>query len=168
LDFFHPEVSRVSRELFDHGHFADAALAAMREVNSRVKRMVKEKLRAELDGADLMRQAFSPKKPAIVLGDLATESGRNMQLGYMEIFAGAMMGIRNPKAHENITISRDRGVHFLMLASLLMYKLDESLDERREFLRPAYEKHNEPSARAWPAEKQCQCEDCKEYRGLSA
>ena len=48
------------------------------------------------------------------------------QLGYMEIFAGTMTGIRNPKAHSNIVIDEERGTHLLYLASLLMYKLDEA------------------------------------------
>jgi hypothetical protein len=49
-----------------------------------------------------------------------------MQQGYMQIFAGSMTGIRNPKAHENISIDSVRAVHFLFLASLLMAKLDEA------------------------------------------
>lgn len=166
-ELVHPEVRRVAKNLFNDGYYADAALAAMREVNGRVKQIVKGKIGAELDGAALMRQAFSPKKPVVILDDLSTESGRNIQQGYMEIFAGAMMGIRNPKAHENITITRERGLHFLVLASLLMSKLDESLEEKLRGLQPTYEEHNDVSARGWPAEKQCQCENCKEYRALS-
>ena len=42
----------------------------------------------------------------------------------MEIFAGAMTGIRNPKAHMNIEIGRERAIHFLFLASLLMDTYD--------------------------------------------
>lgn len=163
----HPEIGRVAGALFNGGHYADAALAAMREVNSRVKGMVKGKLAADVDGADLMHQAFSPKKPIIVLDDLSTESGRNIQQGYMEIFAGAMMGIRNPKAHANITISRERGLHFLVLASLLMHKLDESLQAKATALRPIYEKHNDRSAWDWPEEKQCQCGECKDFRSAA-
>jgi len=43
----------------------------------------------------------------------------------MQIFAGAMTGIRNPKAHANIVIDRNRAIHLLFLASLLFFKLDE-------------------------------------------
>jgi hypothetical protein len=43
----------------------------------------------------------------------------------MQIFAGAMTGIRNPKAHANIIIDSNRAIHFLFLASLLMYVIDE-------------------------------------------
>jgi hypothetical protein len=35
------------------------------------------------------------------------------------------MGIRNPKAHANITITPERAIHFLFLASLLLFKIDE-------------------------------------------
>jgi hypothetical protein len=46
-------------------------------------------------------------------------------MGYMDIFAGAMTGIRNPKAHENMTITKNRAIHHLFLASLLFNRLDE-------------------------------------------
>jgi uncharacterized protein (TIGR02391 family) len=81
----------------------------------------------ELDGAALMHKALSPSAPLIVLGDLSTESGKNIQQGYMQIYAGAMIGIRNPKAHDNIVIDELRAKHFLYLASLLAYCFDERL-----------------------------------------
>lgn len=122
----HTAVQKVSESRFDSGHFADAVEAALKEVNNRVKMFVKNKTGEELDGAPLMTRAFSLKSPVIALDDLATESGRNVQLGYMQIFAGSMTGIRNPKAHANITISAERALQFLTLASLLMEKLDEA------------------------------------------
>ena len=45
----------------------------------------------------------------------------------MEIFAGVMKGIRNPNAHENLQKSRDDTVRELMVASLLMYKVDDAV-----------------------------------------
>ncbi len=74
-----------------------------------------------------MKTAFSPNKPIIVFDDLSTETGKNIQQGYMEIFAGAMTGIRNPKAHDNIHITENRAKHFIYLASLLMNKIDERI-----------------------------------------
>ena len=56
-----------------------------------------------------------------------TESGRNVQKGYMEMFAGAMIGIRNPKAHSNQRITREDAVRKLHFASLLMYKVDQAI-----------------------------------------
>jgi len=40
-----------------------------------------------------------------------------------------MTGIRNPKAHANVEIRHERAVHFLFLASLLMFKLDEAMPD---------------------------------------
>lgn len=121
----HPKIAKVSKEKFEDGHFADAVESAFKDVNKRVKKYVKSKHSIELDGADLMYSAFSLKKPLIKLDDLSTETGRSIQQGYMEIFAGSMTGIRNPKAHDNLQIKENKAIHFLFLASLLMYKLDE-------------------------------------------
>lgn len=123
----HPRVAQTARPRFESGHFADAVEAAFKEINAIVKDLVRRKTGKELDGSDLMNNAFSPGKPLISLDDLSTESGRDIQQGFMLIFSGAMTGIRNPKAHANISISRERAIHFLFLASLLMYKLDERI-----------------------------------------
>ncbi len=122
----HPSIEGVARKRLGDGHYADAVEAAFKTVNLRVKSHVKRGTGDELDGADLMHRALSPNKPVIVLGDLSTRSGKDMQQGYMEIFAGAMMAIRNPKAHDNIDIDETRAIHHLFLASLLMEKLDEA------------------------------------------
>jgi len=123
----HPKIASVARGRFREGTYADAAEASLKEVNAVVKGIVIERTGSERDGADLMQHAFSTGKPVIKLADLSTESGRSEQKGYMQIFAGAMTGIRNPKAHENIQINREKAVHFIYLASLLMHKLDEAL-----------------------------------------
>jgi len=122
----HPSVVAVARSRFETGHFADAVEAALKEVNSRVKALVRAKTGKDLDGSKLMQRAFSLEDPIILLGDLSTETGRSVQQGYMELFSGSMTGIRNPKAHANVTISPGRCIEFLFLASLLMAKLDEA------------------------------------------
>jgi len=117
----------VARNRYESLHYADAVEAAFREVNNCVKEIVGKKISRELDGASLMRTAFSPSNPLIVLDDLSTQSGRNIQEGYMVIFAGAMIGLRNPKAHNNLEIKQGRAKHLLYLASLLMHKIDERI-----------------------------------------
>ncbi len=125
-DLIHPAVASVARSRFDSEHYADAVEAAFKELNSIVKAKVKDADGREIDGASLMTTAFSVQNPVILLDDLTTTTGRDIQLGYMQIFAGAMTGIRNPKAHGNISIDEKRAIHFLFLASLLMSKLDEA------------------------------------------
>jgi uncharacterized protein (TIGR02391 family) len=121
----HEQVVKTAKGRFEAGYYADSVEAALKELNSVMKALLKKATGKELDGADLMHQALSPKNPIIILDDLSTESGRNQQMGYMEIFAGAMTGIRNPKAHENLTITKERAAHHLFLASLLFNRLDE-------------------------------------------
>lgn len=126
-DNIHPQIASVAKERFDVGHYADAVEAAFKEVNARVKGIYTSRTSIEKDGAKLMQAAFSVQNPIIKLGDISTETGTNVQQGYMEMFAGAMIGIRNPKAHNNQTISKADAIRKLHFASMLMYKLDNEL-----------------------------------------
>lgn len=121
----HPTVAELAKPRFEAGHYADSVEAVFKELNSRIKLLYKESTGEELDGVPLMRKALTPSNPIILLDDLSTESGRNIQQGYMDMFAGAMAGIRNPKAHENIIITAERAAHHLVLASLLFSRLEE-------------------------------------------
>ena len=94
----HPQVVEASRELFKDGHYRDAIYRAFVEVNNFVKRRAK----SHLDGRKLMSTVFSPDNPIIKLNPLETQTDKNEQEGFMYLFMGAMQGIRNPKAHENI------------------------------------------------------------------
>lgn len=125
--YIHPLIYQVSEERFHGGFYADAVESALKEVNSRVKKLYKKYCGEERDGQDLMRKAFTSSKPVLIFEEIDTENGKNVQEGYMQIFAGAMQGIRNPKAHENMHISREDAVKRLVLASLLMDKIDEAI-----------------------------------------
>ena len=77
-------------------------------------------------GARLMNKTFMPNNPIVVLVYLSTQTGKDFQIWYMQIFSGAMTGVRNPKAHDNIVTDRKSAIHCLFLASLLMAKIDEN------------------------------------------
>ena len=128
-DFFwellHPRIRALAKPRFESGFLGDAVETVFKEVNDTVKRIYLQSEGRELDGASLMNTAFSPNNPIIRLSDLESQSDKNKQQGYMQIFAGAMTGIRNPKAHGNIESSRVKTLHLLALASLLMHQLDE-------------------------------------------
>jgi len=123
----HPKVVEVAQKRFNSGHYADAAEAVFKEINEIVRRLVKVRTGKEYDGASLMQCAFSLQNPILKLDDLGNETGRNIQVGYMQIFSGAMTGVRNPKAHANIQIDAVRSIHFMFLASLLLSKIDERI-----------------------------------------
>lgn len=126
-DFIHPKIVAVSEQKFIDGHFADAVESAFKAVNTRVKKIYLSKKGEEKDGTDLMRRTFSSKDPILYFESLNTKTGNSVQQGYKEIFSGAMMGIRNPKAHDNMTITETEAVQRLVFASLLMSKIDEAV-----------------------------------------
>ena len=74
-----------------------------------------------------MRNAFSPNSPVLGLNRLTTVSERDEQRGYMEIYAGSMIGIRNPRAHDHEFDDDPRtALTLLILSNHLMEKLDST------------------------------------------
>lgn len=123
----HPRIVALARPRFEQGFYGDAAESCFKEVNDVVKRIYFESQGRELDGSGLMTTALSPKSPVIRLTRMDTQSDLDEQQGYMQIFAGAMTGIRNPKAHGNLNPDPKKTLHLVSLASLLMHKLDERI-----------------------------------------
>lgn len=127
--YIHPEVIMVSQQLFIDGHYYSAVDGAFKEICSRVR-----KLRAKMGAPeiksdkDMMRNTFNRDTPLLLFDDNMTKtSGKNVHEGYCDIIAGAIQAIRNPNAHENIPIDEGDAVRKLMLASLLMHKIDEAV-----------------------------------------
>jgi uncharacterized protein (TIGR02391 family) len=121
----HPEIKKVSRKLFVDKHYAQAILEAFKKINNMVK--IKSG-RTDLDGKNLMTTVFSKNNPVLRLKDLKTVTDFDQQEGYMHLFAGAIQGIRNPKAHDEIVQNNPfTTVKFLCFASVLAQKVEESL-----------------------------------------
>jgi len=116
----HPKVIEVSKSLFRDGHYASAILEAYKAVNN----FVKEKAGLSLDGKDLMAKVFREEDPIIKLNELLTQSDRDEQEGFKFLFMGAMVGIRNPKAHDFIEMKDPyKTLEYLAFASLLLKKI---------------------------------------------
>jgi uncharacterized protein (TIGR02391 family) len=116
----HNSIQQVSKEKFEDGYFSDAVLSAFKEINDIIKKDYYKIVDKEEDGTSLMRKAFAHQQPIFKLTDLSTESLKSIQQGYMDIFAGVMMGIRNPLAHANIEIDEDDAWEKIVIASHLM------------------------------------------------
>lgn len=124
----HPEIMRVAESRMNSGHYADAVEGAFKELNNAVKDKAGPKLDNELDGQKLMQHVFSQNNPILLVEDnLESQTNKDTQQGYMMMFSGAMSAIRNPKAHENMEISKEDAIRKLIFASMLMCKLDNSL-----------------------------------------
>ena len=118
----HPRVIEVSKSLFETRHYSQAIFEAFKAVNN----FVKQKSGLPLDGKDLMSKAFNEDKPIIKLNELLTPSDHDEQEGFRFLFMGAMVGIRNPKAHDNIVQTDPyRTLEYLSFASLLMRRAEE-------------------------------------------
>ena len=130
-NYVHPKIIAVARAAFESNLFALSVEAAFKELNVQVKARIKKEfpeLRMEKDGVSLMQTVFSPTNPMLkVEPEIESTSGRDTQMGYMNMFAGAISAIRNPKAHENMTISKDDALRKLYFASMLMYKLENAI-----------------------------------------
>lgn len=128
--YIHPDIVKVSQRLYIDGHYANAAEDAFIEINDRVKKLYK-KLNPTAttipDGDAAMTTVFSPKSPMLKVCDISTDTGMNEQKGLMFMLQGAMSALRNPKAHSNITISKDDAMRRIMYASMLMYKIDDAV-----------------------------------------
>ncbi|MCM1060598.1 MAG: TIGR02391 family protein [Eubacterium sp.] len=125
----HPKISEVSKSLYLDGHYANAALDAFIAINERVKGLF-QILRPQdkiPDGDSAMTTVFSTNSPLVEFCDNSSDTGKNIQKGFMQMLSGAMSALRNPKAHANITLSADDAMRQLMFASMLMFKIDEAV-----------------------------------------
>ncbi len=117
----HPKIIEASESLFKDGHYAPAILEAFKAVNN----FVKQKTGKSLDGKALMAEVFSERNPCIKLNDLKTKSDEDEQEGFKFLYMGAMVGIRNPKAHDTVQ-QKDpyKTLEYLAFASLLIKRID--------------------------------------------
>ena len=91
---------RKTERLFKDGHHARAVEEAYKLLDNVVKKKVNEP-NTSLSGSGLMQKVFSLNKPILKLNSGSTASEQDEQNGYMQIFAGCMTGIRNPRAHDS-------------------------------------------------------------------
>lgn len=124
----HPDILRVSEKLYKDGSYAEAACNAFVEVNARVKKIYQALCPDDSnppDGQALMNKVFADRDPVVDAADRSTQTGRDIHMGTRFLFAGATAALRNPKSHENITITKDDAMRRLIFASMLMFRLDE-------------------------------------------
>jgi uncharacterized protein (TIGR02391 family) len=80
----------------------------------------------EFDGTTLMERAFSPTSPVLKFNELRDQSDKDEQKGFMQMFSGAVSGLRNPRAHKFIQDDPERALEFIAFVSLLAKLLDEA------------------------------------------
>ncbi|MEM2111806.1 MAG: TIGR02391 family protein [Candidatus Bathyarchaeia archaeon] len=130
----HSVIRKASEGLFKDGHYAQAIFDACKALINYVKRESGEKL---IDGTDLMGKVFSIKwnertnqitrKPVLQLNKLRSREDIDEQMGFMHLFMGSVLGIRNPKAHAEIE-QKDpfKALEYLAFLSLLAKRTQEA------------------------------------------
>lgn len=121
----HPNISKVSKDLFCDGHFSAAAEIAIKEVETQMRTLFKQ----------YNPTAALPKDAASLIGALLSErglhnfcdttdiSGRNYRKGVQQIFEGAFSAYRNPAMHQNLPCTQREAFERITLASQMMYIL---------------------------------------------
>jgi uncharacterized protein (TIGR02391 family) len=101
------------------------------EAYKALNNLVKEKNGChDLDGQELMSTVFSYKNPILNLNKLESTSDQDEQMGFI-LLMGDMVGVRNPKAHDNVLQTDPiRAMEYLALASLLVRRVEESTVEK--------------------------------------
>jgi uncharacterized protein (TIGR02391 family) len=117
----HPEIERAAGKLFRDQHYANAVEDACKALNMLVKL---RSGRDDLDGTNLMTTVFSAKNPVLKVNDLLDQSDADEQSGMMHLFAGAMLGLRNPRAHKLVQDDPERALEYIAFISLLANVLD--------------------------------------------
>ncbi|MEI6141165.1 MAG: TIGR02391 family protein [Mariniphaga sp.] len=115
----HPEIIKVSQKLYLDGYYRQAVLDCFIHIIDYVK--IKSG-RHDIDGVPLMQTVLSPKNPLINL-----TNNPDQQLGFMWLYSGAVMGIRNYYAHRIVEIKdKQEAYELLCFASLLLRFLDKT------------------------------------------
>ncbi len=108
----------MAAQLFRDGHYGQAILDTFIELIDQVRL----KAGLDLDGSPLMQKAFSKNAPTLIVS-----SDPDEQLGYMWLFSGAVMGLRNPRAHRRTrNPTAQEALEWLAYASALFRILDRA------------------------------------------
>ena len=122
----HKKVRNASSKLFADGHYARAVEAGIKAVVVSVK----NKTNLTETGAKLMRDAFSVDNPVLYWSERKTTSEKDEQRGYMHFYMGAVIGIRNPRAHElELEDKPETALELLTFTNHLMHKLDAATNQ---------------------------------------
>jgi uncharacterized protein (TIGR02391 family) len=117
LGLMHPLVHQSAGKLFVDGHYPQALLNACTALDKALQQQTGQP--ADLTGSALMTKVFSPGNPLIRISTVQGE-----QQGYMFLFNGLVMAIRNHYAHNLTELnSAERALEWLGFVSALCYQV---------------------------------------------
>jgi uncharacterized protein (TIGR02391 family) len=121
----HPEALKFCKAELLQDNFFHAVFEATKSLAQRVRTLSG----LQSDGAALVDEAFSLKKPLLAFNALQTETEKSEQAGFAMLLKGCFSAIRNPLAHEPKIMwkGEDDAADYLTLISLFHRKLDEAV-----------------------------------------
>lgn len=117
-DLLNEKISSVSQGLFESGYFREAMINSMLCLFD----MIREESGLQDDGANLIGKAFSIDNPRIILADLQSESGRNIQKGIIQILQGYFQAYRNVGSHSLNARFQEKDVLSVLIAVSRLYE----------------------------------------------
>ena len=117
---FHPQMLTSCGDELAKEDYYHAAFEAVKGLAQRVR----DKSGVELEGAALIDQVFSVKKPILAFNTLETESEQSEHKGLAMLLKGCISTVRHPRAHTPRVRGDMDDATDLALVSLLHQKLD--------------------------------------------
>jgi len=125
-NLLHPLIKEHAIPSFQSGDYRNAVLTSMTALSHQIRK----KTGLKEDGDKLFNTVFSPTHPYLVFSDLDNE---DVQKGFLLIFKGAQMGIRNPNAHSlEHDLTLEKAAQHMVFASLLARMIDEATLKHNE------------------------------------
>jgi uncharacterized protein (TIGR02391 family) len=120
----HPEALKFCKAELLQDNYFHAVFEAAKSLAQRLR----DATGLRTDGATLVDEVFSLKKPLLAFNSLRTESERSEHVGFAMLLKGCFSAVRNPLAHEPkiLWTGEDDAADYLTLISLLHRKLDEA------------------------------------------
>jgi uncharacterized protein (TIGR02391 family) len=123
----HSAVQSAAGELFADGHYETSVSEAFKSIEVRVRELTG----LTRSGAALMGDAFRADGSALDVAGHEGRTGDDEREGFMHLFRGAMIGIRNPGAHELFQpADPQQALEYLGFASLLHRRIDAAEAKR--------------------------------------
>lgn len=122
----HKTIAEATSKLFHDEHYAEAVEKGVKALNNLIRQYSKIEDR---DGIQLMEYVFSPKNPILSFNSLADQSDRDEQKGMMMLFSGAVMGLRNPRAHRTTEDDPEIALEMISFISLLAKLADRTIEK---------------------------------------
>ncbi|HSQ81156.1 MAG TPA: TIGR02391 family protein [Casimicrobiaceae bacterium] len=124
LTGLHPVIESAATRVFDDGHYANAVQDGCKALDDLAQA---KSGRRDLTGKALMQTVFSPNKPVLRFNALESQSDKDEHEGFMHMFAGAMLGLRNPRAHTFKVDSQEQAAEYLGFLSMLARFVDAAI-----------------------------------------